>query len=378
MVEVSYSRKLCKGLHGDDVKYMKDLLVSLGYLHASTHSTFGSDTRIAVLQFQKDNGLSETGIINEATWLAIVASATNDIQEAAYKYRGDADGNGVINAADASRILRYIMGLDPIPDTLAQGDADGDGDIDAADASYILRVLVGLEQYIPIESTPEVRTEFLNIHDAAYESIMAALDALNSETDGKVDIRKSIVRDVLRFAYDYKQDKGVATYPISLYKWGGNLYNTSLKLYCPTATDIEKGASSKPQYYDGGRKEMMLAAIEASGGTISGSDCSGAVVGEWRVNKLQKATFDTTANSLCGSSYSTDMGSIDKLIPADLVGRDGHVGIYVGGGWVVEWVGGAFGAQLTSVSTPKAWDFIDKRLSSRGAWTKFRRPKCLL
>ena len=122
----------------------------------------------------------------------------------------------------------------------------------------------------------------------------------------------------------------------------------------------------------------MLAAIEASGGTISGSDCSGAVVGEWRVNKLQKATFDTTANSLCGSSYSTDMGSIDKLIPADLVGRDGHVGIYVGGGWVVEWVGGAFGAQLTSVSTPKAWDFIDKRLSSRGAWTKFRRPKCLL
>ena len=60
--------------------------------------------------------------------------------------KGDVDGNGSINAADASKILRYLVGLDTISGTQYDAaDTDGDGSVKAGDASAILRHLVGLD-----------------------------------------------------------------------------------------------------------------------------------------------------------------------------------------------------------------------------------------
>ncbi len=60
--------------------------------------------------------------------------------------RGDLDGNGTVQASDASTILRYAAGLLLITDPamLWAADVNGDGVVNAADASLILRACVGL------------------------------------------------------------------------------------------------------------------------------------------------------------------------------------------------------------------------------------------
>jgi len=63
------------------------------------------------------------------------------------------------------------------------------------------------------------------------------------------------------------------------------------------------------------------------------------------------------------------------LRAGDWVGRDGHIGIYVGGGYVIEWMGKLFGCQLTQLDNRRGYDFVGKKLRSKSGWTKFRKPK---
>ena len=64
---------------------------------------------------------------------------------------GDANCDGEVTAADASAILRSIVGLSSLT---AQGafnaDVDGDGEVTAADAAAILRYIVGLIDGLPV------------------------------------------------------------------------------------------------------------------------------------------------------------------------------------------------------------------------------------
>ncbi|MBQ8797102.1 MAG: hypothetical protein IJZ56_02790 [Oscillospiraceae bacterium] len=55
---------------------------------------------------------------------------------------GDADGDGKVGTADASRILQYLAGWDVSID-IAAADADSDGKVGTADASRILQYLAG-------------------------------------------------------------------------------------------------------------------------------------------------------------------------------------------------------------------------------------------
>lgn len=56
---------------------------------------------------------------------------------------GDVNGDGVVNALDASDILKYVVGLGTLTNESA-GDFNADGKIDALDASAILKSVVGL------------------------------------------------------------------------------------------------------------------------------------------------------------------------------------------------------------------------------------------
>jgi len=59
---------------------------------------------------------------------------------------GDADDNGIVNAADAAAILRHLVKLKMLTEQgLANADADGNGIVNAADAAAILRWLVKLD-----------------------------------------------------------------------------------------------------------------------------------------------------------------------------------------------------------------------------------------
>ena len=190
---------------------------------------------------------------------------------------------------------------------------------------------------------------------------------------GKVsDLRQRIVLTALREAYDPEKPRD---YPYSLYIRGGNLYNTDLSLNVIDSQRIETGAKRQPQYYSGGSKQMMLAAVKQHPGQITGADCSGGIVGLLRHFALVKPTFDAIANGLCDSGHSRKISKAD-LQPGDWVGLSGHIGLYVGGGYVVEWYGQNFGCALTKLGTKrKAWDFVGKRYRTRAEWTRYRRPK---
>lgn len=296
---MEYTRLLKRGRSGADVRYMKDALVTLGYLSRSTHDRFGDDTFAAVKAFQRANRdangkrLTVDGIIGEKTWYAIVRDLAAD------------------------------------------------------------------------EDLPPVNTEEIpnNIGAAAASAIAGALRGVS-------DTRKRIVLLALPFAYDPAVPRET---PYSLYIRGGNIFNTDLSVNVIDAARIESGAKRQPQFYDGGSKEMMLRAV-AKYPETTGADCSGGIVGLLRKLGLVSRTFDKTADSLCGSSHSS---AIEKsaMRAGDFIGRSGHIGLYTGGGYAVEWAGKRYGCQLTRVDDRRVYDFVAKTTRKLSAWTKFRDPK---
>ena len=217
------------------------------------------------------------------------------------------------------------------------------------------------------EETPEVipvdrGSMPAQIGDTAAASIMTAL-ANATET------RRKIVLDALQFAYDATQKRD---FPTSLYIRGGNLYNTDLLPNVITLARIASGAARQPEFYDGGRREMMEQAVEQNP-AITGADCSGGVVGLLRHAGVVKPTYDLAAD---GFEASGSMKKIEQseLLPADLLHKSGHIGLYVGGGYAAEWMGGAYGCQLTKLANRRGWNFVRHTNDRFGAWTSYLRP----
>ena len=63
--------ELTKGCKGDEVVALQEILINQGYLSGKADGNFGKMTETAVLAFQKANGIPETGIVDEATQMAI-------------------------------------------------------------------------------------------------------------------------------------------------------------------------------------------------------------------------------------------------------------------------------------------------------------------
>ena len=187
---------------------------------------------------------------------------------------------------------------------------------------------------------------------------------------GETSQRNNLVLDALSFA---ASPDAPGEYPRSLYIRGGNLYNADLTQNVITLDRIARGAARQPEFYDGGRREMMERAVRANP-SITGADCSGGVVGLLRHAGLVRSTFDCSADGFARSANTTTI-SRDALRPGDFLHKSGHIGLYAGGGYAVEWMGGAYGCQLTSLSKRRGWNYGKCKLDNCGAWTGFLRPK---
>lgn len=183
------------------------------------------------------------------------------------------------------------------------------------------------------------------------------------------ETRRGIVLDALQFAYDPEVP---GKYPVSLYIRGGNLYNTDLTPNVITTARIAAGAKRQPEYYDGGRREMMELTIQ-NNPTITGADCSGGVVGLFRHAGVVSQRFDLSADGFTANAHYMHIES-SALTPADLLHKNGHIGLYVGGGYAVEWMGGAYGCQLTKLAARRGWNFVQQRLDRFGNWTAYLSP----
>ncbi len=232
--------------------------------------------------------------------------------------------------------------------------------------------LLELTSDVPSEAYPTYVTakDYPRISEAARAAINEALKRVSY-------VRRRVVLEALKYA----TDASIAAqfeYPSSLYIRGGNLYNKDNTLNVITEKYLSGSYYKKyKSYCTSGRLEMMIKAVKyflGIGEKITGCDCSGGIIGLLRHFGLIPMNTDATANGLCGSGYSTVIKKVD-LTAADFVGRSGHICLYVGGGYILEWAGGEFGCQLTKMSDHKCWSFTKKKFVKQKACTKYRIPK---
>lgn len=390
---MNYTRQLKKGDNGSDVRYMKDCLFELGYyaprIKKISSNTFGNDTVRAVKKYQKVNKdingrqLDNDGIIGPLTWGAI----KRDIEAKSKPYysrvlKKGMNGSDVRYMKDCLFALNYYeASIKNISNSTFGSNTeyavilfqksnkdkngkqlDDDGKIGPLTWNAVEREFKAGRKY-EAPSKPKISLDHLTHISPAHR------DAIAKDLAEVSELRQKIVLEILEYACDasYKKE------PRGMYQLGANLYNNDLKLNYADKAETERLAKRNPEYFDGGRKEWMLKRIEEDP-KIPVSDCSGMEVGYLREHKLVGATFDTTANGLCGNRYSKAINK-SELMPADWVGKSGHIGTYVGGGLVVEFYGGAYGCQLTELDNRYGYDFLDKRFRKGSAWTKYRRPK---
>ena len=201
---------------------------------------------------------------------------------------------------------------------------------------------------------------------------MSNLTAIEHDLKSLDAKRVEFVKFILKYARDIDYDKDIK--PSALYIFGANLVDSKLNVQLASESGfLEAKYNRNPQYFSGGRYEWMKSWIKKDPKLVA-SDCSGMVVGFLRLYGYTKSTFDTTANGLCGSGYSYAT-TRSKLVPGDFVGFSGHIGVYVGGGFVVEFAGGAYGCQLTRLTNRKLRNLMNNTIASGKPWTKFRTPK---
>ena len=335
------------GDHGKAVRALNDGLRALGY-EAGAGDRFTQATARGLFALQNDRGLDATGQGDSRTRSLVSLLVCNDPNEAFY---GDADGDGQLTVKDVGLVLKSLLSGESAP-TVAL-DADGSGRVDVKDALYLMKCLTG-------RAAPKPNAPWIDPEAGVGEDARRAV----TEVLGRVSpLRRQMVEAALSFCYD-PHGPQVAAFPKSLYIWGANLYGPDGDLYCPTSASIELLTARKPAFFNGGRREMMLSALQNAaslGDRLSGADCSGAVVGLWRRFGLVEAKFDAIANRLLREPLSYPVQKED-LLPGDLVGFDGHIGLYAGAGRVIEWAGGAFGCQLTQLTGRCCWSFTEKRL----------------
>ena len=344
------------GDRGPAVRRLRALLTENGF-PCPEGDLYDGETADRVAAFRESRGLTPGREADSRTRALLTLLAGNDPDEMVFY--GDADANGMLTAKDALLVVKSLLSSGRGAQETAALDANGDGKLDGKDALFLIRCLLGRERVRTVRTRdggPMPEREPLPL-----------AEVLETETP----FRRALVTEALRYAYDPLTEP-VREYPRSLYLWGADLYTEEKKLFCPAPKDIDLAALRWPAFFNEGRREMMLRALARADGPLPASDCSGAIVGLWRLFGVCAPEFDAPANRLITMGEPIPA---ESLRPGDLVGFPGHIGLYAGGGFVVEWVGGAYGCQLTRLGDRRCWSFTENRLIvMKKQFESFARP----
>ncbi len=89
--QVAYALTLKQGSRGQDVKTMQTKLKRWGYYTGAVDGIFGTNTRNAVIKFQKKNGLTADGIVGKKTLAALGMSSSSSSSSSNTSSYSDAD-----------------------------------------------------------------------------------------------------------------------------------------------------------------------------------------------------------------------------------------------------------------------------------------------
>ena len=386
---MKYTRILKKGSTGEDVKYIQNCLISLNYSCGASGAdgNFGSNTEKAVISYQKNhkdiknNKLSVDGTVGKKTWSAIERDFSN-LNKIKYTrlLKKDMSGNDVRYIKDCLFKLKYYpsntikisnnkFGNDTYNAVLSYQTSNKDINGDKLKADGI----IGRKTWDAIIRDYEAGKVKSDVPSGLLDNYthisVDKREKIEAEIKNISKLRQEIILEILNYAYD----KDVPGDVRALYIFGANLYGTNLKINYADEAEINRASRIYPRYFNYGRKEWMKEQVKRNP-KLPASDCSGMEVGYLRKHKLVSNSFDTTANNLCLDKYSSIIPK-NNLKPGDWVGFNGHIGTYVGAGYVVEFAGGAYGCQLTKLDDRELYDFINKKVVKGSAWTKFRKPK---
>ena len=106
----------------------------------TTSSGLGGFGTLTFTPVAADAGVAYTFTVTATAATSGMTATTATVINVQYPYvRGDADGNGTIQAADASTILQYVVGLITLDaNKLYAADVNRDGAVGALDAAYVL------------------------------------------------------------------------------------------------------------------------------------------------------------------------------------------------------------------------------------------------
>ena len=106
-----------------------------GYLAVLHFHVIGSDGDSSAITLSN-------GTLSDAEAAEIVTTWVGDSIDITSSTPGDANGDGVVNALDITKVERIIVGLDA---ETPGADANGDGVVNALDITKVERIIVGLD-----------------------------------------------------------------------------------------------------------------------------------------------------------------------------------------------------------------------------------------